>query len=95
MVFFECITFSTISMKSKVQLLDKTGVPPCYNKNVKVVAGQLDFVDVRSKSCCKQSQSLNTSNCSTSVPVSHLRRFRVSVSLRCLELFFWFFAFIQ
>ena len=74
-------------MKSKVQLLDKT---PCFiSKNVKVVVGQLDFVGVRRKGCCKQSQSLNTSNCSTSVPVSHLRRFRVSVSLRCLELFFF------
>ena len=37
-VLLECITSSTILLKSKVQLLEKTGVPPYYNlKHVKVV----------------------------------------------------------
>ena len=89
-----CITFSvTISIKSNC--LTKREYHLVINKNVKVVVGQLDFVGVRSKSCCKQSQSLNTSNCSISVSVSLLRRFRVSVSLRCLELFFCFLLFFN
>ena len=35
MVLLECITSSTDLLKSLVQLLNKTGIPPCYKKECK------------------------------------------------------------